>query len=467
MVAIQTPFGSNRGKYNFLGNASLVNCHMELSADQGRSQYTIVQSDGLDQFCTGIDTPTRGSIFLPDLDLIYTVHSSSVWKINSAGTETLVGSIPGTDLVEIVRNKKLTPQIIVRCGAGVYIIESDVVTVMIDPDLPSVETIDQQGGFTIYGIADGRFYISGLNEATTINALDFDTANQSADKLIKVRADGSDIYLHGQETTEVWRNTGNADFPYEPIGETIRRGIGAKHSSLKFDNSLVWIGDDFILYRLEGFTPKRISNHEVEDLIRDDTGRANIEAMQWTRGGHHFLVLTGTDWTRAYDASTGQWATRESYLQGKWRAKTAVQAFGEVIVGDRLSGDFFKLNSATFDENGTRLIMEIVFPDMQAFPNGGIVDAFHIDFLTGHGKTLITAQGYDPKLMLDWSDDGGNTYGHVRDLSLGKQGEFKTRLTTRRLGRFERNGRVWRLRVSDPIPRALALADAELRLVRK
>lgn len=476
MVQIATPFGSNRGKFNYLGNSSLVNCYAEIDGEQGRARYVIVQSDGLTQFATGVDTRIRGSIYLPDLQLLYTVHSSTIWKTDSGGTQTNVGTIPGIDTVEMVRNNNVTvagdgtststPQIGVRCDAGFYVVQDDVVTQLIDPDLPDVETVDQQGGFTVFGIEDGRFFISGLNEMTTVNALDFDTANTSADKLIKVRSDGSDIYLHGELTTEVWRNTGNADFPYEPVGEAIRTGIGAKFTSLRFDNSLVWVGDDFIVYRLDGFTPRRISNHEVERLILNDPDAASIEAMEWSRGGHVYYTLTGTDWTRSYDAVTQQWHERKSYKQVNWRARFAVFAFGETIVGDRLSGDLFRLNSNVFDENGEHMVMEITYPDMQAFPNGGIVDTFHIDFLTGQGKTVATAQGHDPLMMLDWSDDGGNNYKNVRELPLGKQGAFSRRVTTRRLGRFGRNGRVWRMRVSDPIPRALALADAELRLRR-
>lgn len=467
MTAIQTPFGSNRGKYNAMGNSSLINCHAEIGGEQGRSRYTITQSDGLKSFETGIDTPTRGAIYLPDLGLVYSVHSSSIWKIDSAGAETLIGSIPGTDLVELTRNQKATVQIGVRCDAGVYIVENDAVTPLVDEDLPDVATMDQQGVYTVYGIEDGRYFISGINEMTTISGLDFDAADQSADLLIRVKALGSEIYLFGQKTIEVDRNTGQADFPYEPIGETIRTGIGAKFSVQEFDNSLAWIGDDFIVYRLDGFTPVPISSHEVEAKIRDDAGRANIESTQWTRGGHHFYVITGTDWSYAFDAATQQWAERKSYKESRWRGRVALEAFGEVLMGDRLSGDFFKLDSNTFDENGTTMVSEITFPDMQAFPNGGIVDAFHIDFVTGKGVRIATASGSDPKLMLDWSDDGGNTYGNVRNLPLGKEGVYKTRLTTRRLGRFARNGRVWRMRISDPVPRALSLADAQLRLTRK
>ena len=139
MTAIQTPFGSNRGKHNFMGNASLINCHAEIGGDQGRARYSIVQSDGLTPFETGIDTPTRGAIYLPDLELIYSAHSSSLWKIDSTGAETLVGAIPGIDRVEIVRNQKATPQIGIRCDAGVYIGEGDVVAPLADGDIPAVD----------------------------------------------------------------------------------------------------------------------------------------------------------------------------------------------------------------------------------------------------------------------------------------------------------------------------------------
>jgi hypothetical protein len=94
--------------------------------------------------------------------------------------------------------------------------------------------------------------------------------------------------------------------------------------------------------------------------------------------------------------------------------------------------------------------------------NGGIVDSLTIDVATGVGNLLATAEGYDPILMLSWSVDGGATFKGNRQLKLGKRGNYH-KIRTRGLGRFEDKGIMFRLRISDPVIRAIVGIDANIR----
>jgi hypothetical protein len=55
----------------------------------------------------------------------------------------------------------------------------------------------------------------------------------------------------------------------------------------------------------------------------------------------------------------------------------------------------------------------------------------------------------DPKLMLRWSDDGGHTWSNEITTSIGKVGEFSSRVVFRRLGRSR--DRVYELKITDPV----------------
>ena len=70
-----------------------------------------------------------------------------------------------------------------------------------------------------------------------------------------------------------------------------------------------------------------------------------------------------------------------------------------------------------------------------------------VEFEAGVG--LATGQGSDPQAVLDWSDDGGHTWGNEHWVDIGEIGEYKARAVWRRLGR-SRN-RTYRLTVSDPV----------------
>jgi hypothetical protein len=466
MTAITTPFGSSAGKYNFLGTVRLTNCFSEIRDDNGKARYVIVPSDGTTSFSAVTDTPCRGTIYLNDLDLAYSCHSGRVWSVNSAGTATSLGVIPGQDKIRFARNQKTIPQIVIRCDVGVYVVESSVVSKITDSDLPTVEDICDHDGYIVYLIADGRFFLSSLNEASTIDALDFATAEQSADQGVALWSWGAYLLIFGSNTIEPWKNTGAADFPFEPMPTVIPRGCIGKWTIANLDNSVVFVGDDGIVYRLNGFQPERISNHEVERLIKTESDPSTIEAQSWSKDGHALYELKGTDWSKVYDANTRQWHDRESYGQDTWRHNNAFSAWNKVIVGDKLTGNLYYMDSTANTEAGGTQISKMRFPTLNIFPNGGIFDALHLDFLTGQGVTSTTAQGYDPILMVNVSKDGGNTFPIARHVKTGKRGHFG-RVTTRRLGSLGPQGAVIEISMSDPVGRALALADADVRPLRK
>lgn len=462
MTSIPTPFASERGRYSYQGLMSLDNLFVEQVKDTSKAKYAIVPSSGMVEFSEPTDTPLRGGIFLSDLDLAYTVHASSAYKITSAGVATRIGTIPGIENVQMVRNQKDPPQISVRTNVGVYVIENDQVSKITDTDLPDVLCIATNSGYTIFGIEDRRFFLSSINETTEINGLDFATFEQYSGRLVNIATLADELYGCCDTWIEVWRQTGNADFPYEPISNgVITKGLMARDTLLEFDNSLAFVSHDGLVCRLNGYQPQRISNHEIERLIADETDKAGLEAQTWTERGHTFYQLTGTDWSRCYDAATGEWHSRSSYRQPRWRGKRAFLAW-QTIMGDRLTGKLMTLSATTYTEDGGTMVAEAIAPTMHAFPMGGITDALHIDTQTGEGALLSTATGYDPSMMLLWSKDAGRTFPVERQIKIGMRGT-SPRVVTRRLGRFKSHGVIWKFRWSDPVPRSFMMLDAKVR----
>lgn len=461
-------FQSNEGRYKFLGVAQLFNGHAEKLDPDAKGPLAVVPSDGIVQLVDEATTPCRGLIYLEDLDKAYSVHSNSVYKITYSGgvaTATRIGTIPGSDPVQLPRNQNASPQVSVRCNAGVYVIASDAVTPVTDTDLPDDPvTAEYVSGYTTVGFEDRQWFLSSLNQSLTYDALDFATFQQRAGKLVRIVENDGEAVGFCSKHFEVWKDTGNPDFPFEPLAFK-SRGLMAADGVARCDGSLMFPGDDGVYYRLNNYNPVRISTHAIERLIQDDASQSSLRAFSWARGGHAFACLSGTDWTRCFDAVTQTWHTRQSYGQDTWRARYSMQAWGKTIVGDGLSGKLGYLDSDTFTEYGGTMVWGVDSPPMHVFPNGGIVDAVHFDLATGYGT--LTGQGSDPKIMLQVSKDGGSTFGQYRELELGVTGKYATRVTARRLGRFGPKGIVFRLRISDPVVRALVNTDIEVRPLKR
>jgi hypothetical protein len=466
MTALPIAFRTNTSKYSFLGSTELLNCYAEQQGADAKAPLAVLPCYGMKLFAEVTDTPCRGLIYLDDLDVIYAIHSTIVYKVESDGTATSIGIVAGNDIVQLSRNQADPVQISIHCDAGEYYIENDIIKNVTDTDLPSnVISQDHAGGYTAYGLDDRRFFLSSINECQTIDGTDFATAEQSADPLVRVKADRGDLFLMKKRSIEPWRNTGQADFPFEPIGgATLQKGLLAANAVANCDNTLMWPGDDSIVYRLNGYQAVRISTHGIERTIEADTDPSSILGFSHANEGHSFFTLTGADWSRSYDAATQAWHTRQSYGLGHWRARFPVRAWGKTIVGDVLTGNLYELDKDTFKEGDDPLIWGIDSPTVHAFPNGGIVDALFLDVATGVG--LGSGQGSDPKLMLSWSTDGGNTYKGHRQLSLGARGD-RVRVVTRRLGRFGQQGIKFRIRISDPVIRALVNVDIAVRPLKR
>lgn len=84
-----------------------------------------------------------------------------------------------------------------------------------------------------------------------------------------------------------------------------------------------------------------------------------------------------------------------------------------------------------------------------------------VDMEVGVGLNgLSTTTGVSPKVILDWSDDGGNAWSNEIHCDLGKLGNRTARVIFRRLGRSR--SRIFRVTVTDPVKRVFIAADVDV-----
>ncbi len=74
------------------------------------------------------------------------------------------------------------------------------------------------------------------------------------------------------------------------------------------------------------------------------------------------------------------------------------------------------------------------------------------------GELFASFDG-DPQAVLEWSDDGGQSWSYEHFHGLGLIGEYTRRVIWRRLGQFY--SRIFRVTITDPIMPALMAAYAD------
>ena len=212
---------------------------------------------------------------------------------------------------------------------------------------------------------------------------------------------------------------------------------------------------------MEGYFPKRISTHAVENTLVNQTVSDAI-AYTYQIEGHECYVITfpTLDLTWVYDISTGLW---HKWLwvdsQNKFhrhRSNCAALFQGVVLVGDYQNGQIYKLDPSNYTDNNNPIRRVRRCPHLVTDLQRQYFDEFQIQFQPGVGLEGITnpplnaeTVGANPQAMLRWSNDGGSTYSNEHWSDIGLVGKYKNRIIWRRLGMAR--DRIFEVVVTDPV----------------
>jgi hypothetical protein len=423
-----------------------------LGTGKERNTAALVSTPGLRKIATAGDGPIRG---------IYTASNGRVFLVSLVTLYELVDDVPverghidtGSDYASFSDNGL---QLIVVSGSGYIFTFEDNTFQRIwaegFPDATDVVFIDQ------YFIANAKntqqFSLSNLAEGLLWDGLDVAAKEGAPDNLTTILADHRELFLFGEQSSEVWFNSGDLGFPFSRReGAYIERGIIGPGAKAKIDDGVFFWGQDksgnAMAYRINGYQPQRISNHAIEQVVNaygDISG-----AICWTYqfGGHSFWVTNfpGVHTTWVFDIATGLWHERMSGTS-RHRAQNHTFDGSRHLVGDYENGNIYELDHSVYTDDGATITRERSAPHISTGMERASHFAFQLDCEGGSG--LAVGQGSDPQVQLSWSDDGGHAFKGERWAPLGKRGEYGQRVIWRKLGATR--DRVYRVRFTDPVP---------------
>lgn len=490
---------SNPGRYGQDGAARIINGYVEEAGAEAKHPVPIYASAGLADFATLTDGgAVRGMIDINQY--LYTVAGRSIYRVTTSGTVLRIGGLGVDGHVTMARNRRSpTPQIAVVCEGIGKIITGTIVTDLSDSDLPPPNSVFDLGGFFIFTIKDGRFFISAIDD-TAIDALDFATAEANPDGLVIGKALGQNAVLFGTRSIEFWTLTGAADFPFSRA-HVINVGCYAAGSVAEIPiitqqtvtDSLAFAATDRAgsyagICLLENFSARKISTHSVDRDVEAEPDPNSITSCAWSDGGHAFYCISGSTFSWCWDSATGQWHERQSYGLKRWKVRSVRPFAGGLIAGDHTTNKLYRMHHDMTDEAGDPLIMTIQTPPVHAFPEALEFLSLYVDVIPGVGiafgttqdltpytcdseewtcdSDLITcdadhilapaAHNVEPEMMVSWSDDGRN-FTSPRLVRIGRMGETMKRIHAHRLGQTRRGnaGRTFRFSVSASVVKAV------------
>lgn len=464
IIPLELDLDSSPGRYGPDGGGQIINGYPEYAGEKGKLKYPLYPIEGMLPFATlSGGGRTRGMLELNGY--AYTVSGVAVFKVDPDGNATNIGTFGGSNPVFMARNRKAsTPQIALVCDGLRYLIESDSVGSIADSDLPAAVSVDEIEGYFVWAIADGRYFISAIDEGTTIDALDFLEASGQADSLQVAKTRGREIVLLGTKSIEFHSHTGAAEFPFEPNPGTFIRNLGCmcRHSVKDINDVPIFVASDGTVRRLNGYTPERISSHAVERSIEAVTDKDTITATVYQRAGHQFYSLSAPTFTWTWDGLTNLWQPRRSIGLDRWKAETSVSLENKNIVGSYVSGLLYELSPNAYDEAGGHLVWTVILAPVHAYPAGVGIDRLFVDIIPGTGLNSTDAHESDPQLMVQVSRDSGKTWSNERTAATGAQGQFSKRVVFDQLGQSDEDGFLVKLSMSAPVIRGLTGVAAEV-----
>jgi hypothetical protein len=448
----------------------MINLFPEIIPEGGKEPAFLNRAPGLRLLTTLGTGPIRGMWTFGGYG--YVVSGTSLYKIDTSYTATLLGTVTGTGPVSMSDNGT---QLFVACNPDgfIYNASTNAYQRIIDPDYPGAVNVGYLDGYFVFNEPNSqKIWITSLLDGTSVDPLDFASAEGSPDGVVGIIIDHRELWVFGTNSVEVWYNAGDLDFPLQRIqGAFNELGCAAPYSIAKADNGLFWLGQDArgqgMVYRANGYTGVRISTHAVEWQIQQYGTLSDAVGYTYQQDGHIFYVLTfptaGKTWV--YDASTQAWHERAGFDAGVFvRHRGNCQMFfnGENTIGDYENGNLYAYDLDVYADNGAAQKWLRSWRALETGQNNLKRSAHHslqLDCETGVG--LVTGQGDDPQVMLRWSDDGGHTWSSEHWVSIGKIGEFHRRAIWRRLGMtMKLRDRVYEVSGTDPVK--IAIMGAQL-----
>lgn len=452
------------------GSSRLVNWYAEKG---GKDGIYIKPIPGFAVFAALVPDVGSGvrSLYTASNGIMYAIAGNTLFELTSNGTSINRGNINTSSGQISMADNGLQLMISEESAGWTYTFLTNALAAV--PTFPGGGPVIYQGSYFLTIAVDSqKFYVSNLLNGNTWDSLDFSSADSSPDNLISIIRNGNDVWLMGEASTEVWYNTGNADFPYEKIqGAESEIGCVSKYGVAQINDHIIWVGANGEgkgqIWMSNGYTPQRISTYAVEFSLSEMPLLSDAVAYTYQEGGHVFYVVNFNQGkkTWSFDITEGRWHERmqwDSNLKIEKRQRANTHAFfnEKNYVGDYQTSTIYLLSETEYLDNTLPIIRICEIPNIHAERNRMFFKQIELDIERGVG--LTNGQGSDPQIMMQWSDDGGHTWNNEYWRSAGKVGEYTKRVIWRQLG--ESRSRSFRFKTSDPVNFTLIglTADVEI-----
>lgn len=406
-----------------LGNTSerLVNLYPEIAAQGSKAGITLRSVLGLEAFADLGFSLARDVVELNGV--FYACASGRLLSVTSSGTVSTLATLNDDPQTSMSSNGAM---VTIAAGNVYYVWDGATLTTPGSGRIANVGWVDFHDGYTLLIDADsGEFEWTSLGDPKTRNGLFFAEAESQNDKLLRSQINGKEVWLFGEQSSEVWQNTGLSGANAFRNVTAIDRGILGRRLATRIAEVQIIVGDDGVVYQITGFQMVPVSTPAVENAISES---APTHVFAYEDRGRKFAVVRFSDrpaWV--LDLTTRRWHERASGIYEGAFTTLATARLGKQWYGLDGEGNLRKFQRT--NQDGAAPLVRTMQSKPIYLPDGRSVD--EVELFGEFGASNI---GRDAQVALRVSRDGGVTWDPEQWRSMGTLGGYRTKAEWHALG---------------------------------
>lgn len=468
-IPVQTTGPSYQSRSRSLSSQITQNWYQQFN-ELGKEKYVLMPFPGLKLLgnAAGLD---RG--FHRMAEVLYQVKGTTLYSIDKLGNHTSKGALPGSEYC-IFADDGINMFIVTDLKVYQYSTDTDAITEVTDTNITGAKSVDFFNNQFIY-TKDRFSTVSDVGDGSQASGLNIIGEETLPDDLVRDYVFHEVIYRMGVRSIVGWWNNPALTPPIDRLsGRVFNVGLAAIHSVASTDQAFYWLGDDNAIYRASGGSEERISTDAISNAIQGFSDVSDAIANTFTMQGQNFYQITFPTGNRTFIVNetlgVNGWFDLSSGVSNplqtkKYQGQTILNAYGKNIVADVDNGNVYELDFNTFENNGEPLqrvrVTQSASGDLLG-AKGKRVQMSCIKILMETGVGLISGQGDNPRIMVEYSDDGGNSWNGGSWPRVGRLGEFALQVEWFDLGSFYT--RIFRISTTDPVDYTILSATIDLRL---
>lgn len=277
--------------------------------------------------------------------------------------------------------------------------------------------LEEIDGYFVSG--DGytnTLYLSSYQNGLEWSSLDTAQVGGDYNVLLGAKKVGGYLWIVGTEETQVWFNSGNADFPFERMpNKTIKYGGAGVGTMVVVKDSLIWVARDktgYTILRSNGLSVERITDFAMENRLNSISyTKYGVTAKEMTWKGHDWFVITfeSEDETWVYDLTTRVWFQWSTGASGGRHIGAAYSHYYQNnqeyhLIGGYADGSLYSMTDDVYKDNTTAI---------KRVRRSPVLNSEHktlfqksVEVVVDSGASVDATQTLD----LKWSKDSGTTW---------------------------------------------------------